>query len=120
MKYTKEEIQESKAMIERFAPEGTVIYGVVRDVARSGMSRTIDFFCIDIGRPIHPREIWDQPRMVYLSGYMATILGYARTKQGALKVRGCGMDMIFHCVNSLSYAMHGLEGKGNTYKHEQI
>jgi hypothetical protein len=113
MKYSKQEVEESKVMIEKFAPKGSAIYGVVRDVARSGMSRTIDFYTIGTN---HKGE----PRLVYLSGYMATVLGYSRTRQGALKVRGCGMDMIFHCVNSLSYAMHGLESKGNTYTYDQI
>jgi hypothetical protein len=118
MKYSKQEIAESKAMIEKFAPKGSTIHGVVRDVARSGMSRTIDFYVIVPPDRIQGRA--PQARLQYLSGYMATILGYTRTRQGALKVRGCGMDMIFHCVNSLSYAMHGLEGKGDTYKSEQI
>lgn len=113
MKYTKQEIEQSKGMIEKLVPKGSTIYGVVRDVARSGMSRTIDFYTIGT-------DSKGAPYLQYLSGYMATVLGYSRARQGALKVKGCGMDMIFHCVNSLSYAMHGLEGKGDTYKSEQI
>lgn len=72
---------------------GSTVYGIVRSVARSGMSRTIDFYAVEDGR------------MRYLSGYVAKALHYPRTRDGALKVHGCGMDMVFHVVYSLGSAL---------------
>lgn len=88
------EKQEAIAKLREIAPPGSTIYGIVRDVARSGMSRTIDFYVS--GLDVYT----DKPTLHYLTGYFATVLGWKRTPQGALKVSGCGMDMIFHTVYS--------------------
>ena len=74
----------------RNAPKGTPLYGIVRSVAPSGMSRRIDFYAID---PKDSRPIW-------LTPVFRDVLGL---KQGTgdrdgLRVNGCGMDMIFACV----------------------
>jgi hypothetical protein len=86
-------ITDAMEMLNKFLKPGSKVYTVVRSVAKSGMSRTIDLYTIHEGE------------MMYLSGYAATVLDYRRTDQGALKVSGCGMDMCFHIVYSLSRKM---------------
>lgn len=64
------------------------IYGIVRKVSASGMSRNIDLYVIR------------DNQLVYLTGYASIVLGYKRVDQG-MRVGGCGMDMVFHCASSL-------------------
>jgi hypothetical protein len=111
--------QEAKAeaveQLRKFCPAGTTIFAILRSVSRSGMSRQIDFYAFG---PDGDRT--------YLTGYIASILRWPRAKSGALKVSGCGMDMAFHTVNSLSYAVHGMvdlpEGQraGYTFRSEWL
>lgn len=87
------EKQEAIDHLRNVLKPGDRIYGIVRTVSRSGMSRTIDFYAFQ-----------DNDR-VYLSGWIATALGYSRTDQGALKVQGAGMDMVFSVVYNLGWAL---------------
>lgn len=105
MKVSKQEYDEALGRLKEHLKPGDRIYGVIRSVARSGRSRTIDFYVM----------ISNQP--VYISGWMGTVLKTPRNKQGALKVRGCGMDMIFDCVYELSRAVFG---NGYTLKHDSL
>lgn len=73
---------------ESLAP-GDTVYTVLRNVSRSGMSRRIDLYKMTADGPL------------YLTGYAANALG-ERSPDGGLKVDGCGMDMGFHLVYSLS------------------
>lgn len=79
-----------KRMRELLAGVDTV-YGIVRKVSASGMSRNIDLYIIK------------DNRMVYLTGWASIVLGYKRMDRGMV-VRGCGMDMVFACVSSLAEA----------------
>lgn len=83
------EQQAACAILRSILAPGDTVYGLVRHVARSGMSRTIDFYAAQDGG------------LRYLSGYVATALDYRRADSGALKVSGCGTDMIFHTVYNL-------------------
>lgn len=65
------------------------VYGIVRSVSASGMSRCIDLYVIRDNKP------------EYLTGYASRILGYKMSKNRGMIVSGCGMDMVFHCVSSL-------------------
>lgn len=67
----------------------STIYGIVRSVSASGMSRRIDLYVIKDNRP------------VYLSGYAANVLGWKLSDKGGVTVQGCGMDMIFHFATSM-------------------
>jgi hypothetical protein len=82
---------ESIAWLQKHVPAGSKVYGIVRTVARSGMSRTIDFYAFP----------GDGERL-YLSGYFADVMGIRRNREGALKVSGCGMDMIFGTIYQAS------------------
>lgn len=82
-------IEKVRAMLENV----DTVYGIVRHVSASGMSRDIDLYIIADNCP------------VYLTGYASTILNYPLAKSRGMKVGGCGMDMVFHCVSSLAYAI---------------
>lgn len=87
--YRLQSIEKVKAMLEGV----DTVYGIVRHVSASGMSRDIDLYIIKDNQP------------VYLTGYALTILDYPMAKNRGMKVGGCGMDMVFHCVSSLAYAI---------------
>lgn len=77
-------------------PSDTV-YTVLRHVSRSGMSRGIDCYVMskDGGEP------------AWITAYVGHAIGTPQSmedwrKSRGLKVGGCGMDMGFHVVNSLS------------------
>lgn len=97
-KEREQEKQEAIAFLREKCPPGTTIHTIVTRVSASGMSR--DIVCFIVGDDRLP---WN------ISGYVAKALGYQREKHGvpAVRVSGCGMDMGFHVVNSLSYALHG-------------
>ncbi len=74
------------------------VYCVIRSVAKSGMSRTMTLFVIRNGIP-H-----------YITRDVCLACGYTYTKDGNLKVSGCGMDMGHDVVYRLSIALFGNEG----------
>jgi len=79
---------EAIATLSEILTPGQTVYGIVRAVARSGMSRTIDFYALEGGE------------LRWLTGYMANAGIGTRTSNG-VRVTGCGMDMVFHCVSTL-------------------
>lgn len=89
---------ESLAELRKLLAPGSTVYTVLRHVSSSGMSRRIDLYVI-----LPDRD--GKPRLQFLSGYVGRVLGYKRHKDGGLVVGGCGMDMGFHLVHSLGYAM---------------
>jgi len=94
-----EDRAQAEKMLLRFCPKGTTVYGIVRSVSRSGMSRCIDFYAID------PTDA----RPVFLTGYISTFLRMPwnnRASKAGLRVNGCGMDMVFHVVSNLSMALY--------------
>lgn len=94
---SKRDKAEAIETLQKLLPPGSTVYTILRHVSRSGMQRDIDLYRFEGGEKI------------YLSYYVANALGYSRANGGALKVPGCGMDMGFHLVNSLSYALHGMK-----------
>lgn len=105
MKYTKEEVIDATMALKQYCPKGSTVYCVLRGVSRSGMQRRIDFYTID------PQRKEGRPRLQYLSGWMAVLLGMVRQDRG-LKVNGCGMDMGFHMVDTLASALYGRDARG--------
>lgn len=105
MKYTTNEIQNATESLKRYVPQGSTVHCVLRHVSRSGMSRRIDFYVIERTNGRHG------DRLQYLSGWMAVLLGMARSDKG-LRVDGCGMDMGFHMVDTLASALYGRDQRG--------
>ena len=89
-----EQREEALTYLRKILKPGDTVQTVLRSVSKSGMYRRIDLYTIKDGQ------------MVYLSGYAGRVLGINRhpNKQG-LGVSGCGMDMGFHLVYSLSHAL---------------
>ncbi len=75
--------------------DGSTVYAKVNHVSSSGMSRNIALYMSKDG------EIID------ISYHAARALqwGFKDGYNGGVKVSGVGMDMMFHTVYSLSYAM---------------
>jgi hypothetical protein len=74
--------------------KGDTIYGIVKSVSSSGMSRTIKFYTIKDNRPM------------FLSWSIGQLLGYKLREDGTLRVSGVGMDMIFKIVYDLGAVVH--------------
>lgn len=72
---------------------GDVIYTVLRHVSASGMSRRIDLYTIR------------DNRMAFLTGYAAGAIGWKWGDKAGIVVGGCGMDMGFHLVYTLSHTL---------------
>lgn len=93
---------------------GDTVYTVMRNVSSSGMSRRIDVYTIKDNRP------------QYLSGYVATLTGWKLHDKGGIVVGGCGMDMGFHLVYTLSSILfrdNPVEGRthsGYELRHEWL
>jgi hypothetical protein len=69
---------------------GDTLKTICVHVSRSGMMRNIRIF---------------SPDMRDISALAAAALGWTEGKHGGVRVDGCGMDMGFHLVYSLSYRM---------------
>lgn len=99
-----EQLAESLTRLHEILKPGDTVHCVLRHVTRSGMTRHIDVFKLD------DKHQW------WMSGHAAVALGYRQAKDGSLVVRGCGMDMGFHVVYSLSRTLwpngYTCSGKG--------
>ncbi len=102
--YTKgKEIYRKQCADTLRAMDITTIYTVLRKVSSSGMQRQISLYTIQEGKPCN---------ITYLA---AQVLGW-RMKGDHLVLNGCGMDMGFHAVYSLSSSLHN--GEGYKIRHE--
>lgn len=81
------------AQLSRMCPAGSTVYTILRHASASGMSRRITLVVFRGGEPL------------YLDAYVADLLGYKRHPDQGIIVSGCGMDMGFHSVDSLSRAL---------------
>lgn len=94
------------------APKKTA-YTLTRKVSSSGMTRRMSVFIVDSDGDL--RDI---------SYYVGAVLGWSITDvmgHRTVRVDGCGMDMGFHLVYSLSYALYrdvSVERAGYVIRHE--
>lgn len=94
---TQREQQECLTWLKKHLVPNHNIYCFVMHVSSSGMSRVIKTCAIIDG------ELMD------ISYYVAKTLGWRLDKHGrGVIVQGCGMDMCFHTIYELSYAVFGL------------
>jgi hypothetical protein len=74
---------------------GETVYGIVRHVSASGMSRVIDFYVMRDNKPCRISHIIrDLCHLRFHKHY------------DGLVVHGCGMDMVFDTVYSLGRALY--------------
>ena len=108
-KPTNEEIGRLKAWIEA---NNFTVYTVIRHVSKSGMSREISV--------VIPIKNNDHMGFIHPSYTIAGILGWGysdKNGHNAIVVGGCGMDMGFHLVYTLSQKLYG---DGYKIRHEWI
>lgn len=82
--------------LRELLPAGTTVYTILRKVSSSGMSRNISAIFIEDGEP---RDI---TYLLIQSG----LFKRARNNAEGVVVGGCGMDMGFHLVYSLSRSLY--------------
>lgn len=90
IKAQKQEKQETLTYLRSFLKPGTTVSTVLMKVSRSGMYRHIKVVYQD-------RDI---------SGIIATALDRKWHDDGSLGVGGCGMDMGYSIIYSLSYSLY--------------
>lgn len=95
---TKKQQQEKQEAIDRlreWMKPGDTVYTTLKHVSRSGMMRVIDMHIIRDNKP------------VWIAYLVSKAMGIRLDeKKDALRVRGCGMDMGFHLVHYLGYALY--------------
>ena len=89
-------------------PKGYTFYTKVTHVSRSGMQRRI--------MVVGARE--NEPENV--SYYVAKALEWRIGKDGGVVVNGCGMDMGFHLIDSLGWAMRGDTKESGYYSQRRL
>ncbi len=103
-KHTKAEVEEAKTKLREWMPRGTTVYTILEHVSKSGMSRRI--------RILVPQILTDGGkhvvRFIHPNHAASVVLGWSRKERAeGITVAGCGMDMGFHLVYSLSSALYG-------------
>ena len=90
-----DEREEDAARMREWLPPGATVYTSCDHVSRSGMHRRINVHAIVGGE------------MMWLTGYAANVVGFTRDKKhDGLRIGGCGMDMGFHVVSTLSRVLY--------------
>ena len=111
MKYSKAEKQESLEMLKSWIKKGDTLHTTVRHVSKSGMMRYITTRHLKQNLSIHGRPV----RVSNYDYHIARVLDLplAPNYEG-VKIGGCGMDMGFHLVYSLSRELFRDEPKGES------
>ena len=92
-------------LLKEWFPKGSTAHTTVVHVARSGMSRHIKVFAIS------------GERIQNVSYYVSKLLDWKLTKNDGVFVSGCGMDMGFHLIYTLSRVLYD---DGYAIKHSWI
>jgi hypothetical protein len=94
-------LAQCKAELRRYlmnVVDGTgLVFAVIRSVSASGMSRNVSFF-------VHTQKTLG-PHLQNISELIADVLDW-QCKDGAIVIKGCGMDMIHHTAESLSRVLY--------------
>lgn len=111
----KTQIEERNAalvQLRQWLKPGDTVYTVLRHVSRSGMQREIGVVLLLTGRQEKGSEIVD----LHPNYLVSKVLGWPTGERDGIKVDGCGMDMGFHLVYSLSRCLFpdgfGIAGEG--------
>lgn len=96
--------QEAIDRLRQWIKPGDTLYTQLKSVSRSGMSRVIQ-----VVKLTH-NDTTGEIQPIYLGYDIAQAMDwkYDREREG-VKVGGCGMDMGFHLIHSLGYALYGKE-----------
>ncbi len=95
MKAKNENYLSSEKYLKNLFARNTKVYTSIKRVSSSGMSRHIECF---VARKNH---------IIDITWHVGHITGYKQNKDtGGLVVGGCGMDMGFHLIYSLSRCLY--------------
>ena len=89
-------------LLTHYVSEGSTVYTVLRSVSSSGMSRTLSL------------KVAKDGKILDLTYYASIVLEWPLVEVNgsrALRVGGCGMDMGFHTVYTLSRVLFREEGE---------
>lgn len=109
--------QESLTILRELLPPGSTVFAIVRSVARSGMSRRIDFYCQQ-NDPLYGQDMrWITPHMVRLGVFDESHASWRKQGDHAgARINGCGMDMVFEATYRLGRKLYPegfpVEGRG--------
>lgn len=112
MNKKQKEQAESVAILKKWGVvDGTIIYAKITKQSASGMSRRISLYFVDK----------TDSNIINISYHAARTLGwpYHDGFDGGVRVRGCGMDMLYHTVECLSSAM-GYGKLNQAHKDDEI
>lgn len=88
-----------RGMLREMLPTGTIVGVICTHVSSSGMSRCIRAFAPATTAGGHSRDI---------SRFVAEAIDWRESEaHGGVIAGGCGMDMGFHLVDTLSHALYG-------------
>jgi len=87
------QINEAKKYLLKILKPSSIVYTSLKHVSNSGMSRDISVL------------ISTKDGIQCIDFYVSRLLGYSHGKNGGLRVGGCGMDMGYHLIYSLSRAL---------------
>lgn len=101
--------QEAKEALLELIKPGDTVYTVLRSVSRSGMFRRLDCYVMKDNQPL------------FITGRVAQLIPCRYTTENwrqsaGLGVSGCGMDMGYHVVHSLSNVL--FQQQDMPYSHE--
>jgi hypothetical protein len=110
----RETLRDIMSKTERDRHGNPVIYTVLRHVSASGMSRDISLLVTD-------SDGGGLRNITHLAARALSENPKDRNGQWVIRVGGCGMDMGFHLVYSLSHALYeGQDRAGYIIRHEWV
>lgn len=92
---------QAQERLREMVPQGCKVYGIIRHVARSGMSRVIDFYTIQDNRPCWITGLMEQ---AYPEDFKRN---RHDNRHEGIRVSGAGMDMVFATVYTLAHRLYG-------------
>jgi len=105
-RYSKEDVEQARERLLELLKPGDRVYCILRHVSRSGMMRRISPVIIKGGCTMN------------LDNWVGAVLDWPSAGTGeGIKVDGCGMDMGFHLIYSLSSVLFK---DGYALKHEWL
>jgi hypothetical protein len=109
---TDRELSKETLVKDYFNTDSLTVYTVLRSVSASGMTRHISL------KVAHGSNIFD---ITYLAAQALGDKVHDKHGHNTLKVNGCGMDMGFHIVYSLSSVLYaGQDRAGYVLSHRWI
>lgn len=105
--------EQAREELRGLMPEGSTVWTCLRNVSASGMSRRLTVHVVEATGDVRGLVVRN------VTTWAARVLEYPINKRGEMRVDGCGMDMGWHVVDGLAWALG--EGKAQrTLRHEWL